>query len=59
MREFVNIPLVQILTLVAFSRTEKLPKGWSERSCLLVAVLKCACVCFMTTMIHSIGGLWF
>ncbi|XP_020029387.1 muscle, skeletal receptor tyrosine-protein kinase isoform X4 [Castor canadensis] len=27
MREFVNIPLVQILTLVAFSRTEKLPKA--------------------------------
>nr|XP_004657059.2 muscle, skeletal receptor tyrosine-protein kinase isoform X7 [Jaculus jaculus] len=27
MREFVNIPLVQILTLVAFSWTEKLPKA--------------------------------
>ncbi|XP_023366326.1 muscle, skeletal receptor tyrosine-protein kinase [Otolemur garnettii] len=27
MRELVNIPLVQILTLVAFSRTEKLPKA--------------------------------
>ncbi|XP_052572929.1 muscle, skeletal receptor tyrosine-protein kinase isoform X5 [Peromyscus californicus insignis] len=27
MRELVNIPLLQILTLVAFSRTEKLPKA--------------------------------
>lgn len=33
MRELVNIPLLQILTLVAFSGTEKLPKGWSVQSC--------------------------
>lgn len=32
MRELVHIPLLQILSLVAFSGTEKLPKGWSAPS---------------------------
>lgn len=38
MRELANIPLLQILTLVAFSGTEKLPKGWSALSCLKMYV---------------------
>jgi hypothetical protein len=38
MRELVNIPLLQMLTLVAFSGTEKLPKGWSVQSCPTVRV---------------------
>lgn len=40
MRELVNIPLVHILTLVAFSGTETLPKGWFEQFYLVAALLQ-------------------
>ena len=61
MRELVNIPLVHILTLVAFSGTEKLPKGWFEQSCLLLPYHSSevhACVPIMADSYYGMLGFY-